>query len=159
MAFTKVGSEYAFVKGKVSWVRYITPDEKYNKWSVTIHPDEEGMKTIQTLQMDKGIKNQFKKDEDGYYMQFSRPTDRKIKGKLIGMTPPVVLNEDKQPIEGVAVGNGSDAIVKLEIYSYPTPTGGRGHAARWDSMQLLNLIPYNKNSDFPEDKDKPQPMF
>lgn len=165
--FSTKNSEFVFLKGKVSWVRYITPDEKFGKWSVRLHPDEESLKTLQTLQMEKAIKNQFKKDEDGYYMQFSRPISRKIKGKEIAMTPPVVLNADGTPMEGVAIGNGSDGIVKLEVYSYPTPTGGRGYAARWDSLRIDNLIPFNKDTDFPdpmqkeqvEGMDKQEPMF
>jgi hypothetical protein len=167
MSFQNKNSEYIFVKGKVSWVRYITPDLQFNKWSVRLHPDEESLKILQTLQMDKAIKNQFKKDEDGYYMQFSRPTERKIKGKTIAMTPPVVLDKDGQPMQDTAIGNGSDGIVKLEIYQHPTPTGGKAYAARWDSLRIDNLIPFNKDTDFPdpamrdqvEGMDKQEPMF
>lgn len=156
MTFTTAGSDYVYIQGKVSWVKYVTPDPTYNKWSVTIHPNEEGMKIIQQLQMDKGIKNQFKKDEDGYYMQFSRPTERKIKGKIIGMTPPIVLNKDGTPMDGVAIGNGSDATVKLEVYQHPTPTGGKAHAARFAGLRIDNLIPFNKDTDFPDPAQKEQ---
>lgn len=171
MVVTK-GSEYVYVKGKVSWVKYVTPDQMYNKWSVTLHPDEESIKAIQSLQMDRGIKNQFKKDEDGYYIQFSRPIERKGKSKdgrtiSIPMSPPVVLDEKGQPMENVPIGNGSDATIKLEIYSHPTPSGGRAHAARWAAMKLDNLIPFNKDTDFPnaemkeqaEGLDGQQPLF
>ncbi len=156
MTFTTKGSDYVYVQGKVSWVKYITPDPMYNKWSVTLHPNEESMKIIQQLQMDKGIKNQFKKDEDGYYIQFSRPADRKIKGKVVGMTPPVVLDSAGQPMDGVAIGNGSDATVKLEIYSHPTPSGGRAHAARFASLKVDNLVPFNKDTDFPDPAQREQ---
>lgn len=159
--FTTAGSEYVYVQGKVSWVKYITPDPLYNKWSVCIHPNEEGMKILQSLKMDKGIKNDFHKDEDGYYMNFSRPIDRKIKGKVVPMTPPVVLKlnpETKkgEPIENLAIGNGSDGTLKLEVYSYPTPTGGRGHAARFTSLMIENLIPFNKDTDFPDPAQREQ---
>lgn len=156
MTFTTKGSDYVYIKGKISWVKYITPDPTYNKWSITVHPDEESMKIVQQLQMDKGIKNQFKKDEDGYYIQFSRPTDRKIKGKIVGMTPPVVVDPEGKPIEGVAIGNGSDGTVKLEIYQHPTPSGGKAHAARWAGLRVDNLIPFNKETDYPTDEQKEQ---
>lgn len=155
MTFVNKGSDYVFIQGKVSWVKYITPDPMYNKWSVTIHPNAEGIELIRELQTE-GVKNQFKKDEDGYYIQFSRPVDRKIKGKVIGMTPPVVLDKDGQPVDGVAVGNGSDATVKLEIYSHPTPSGGKAKAARFAGLKIDNLIPFNKDTDFPDPAMKEQ---
>lgn len=155
MTFVNKGSDYIYIQGKVSWVKYITPDPMYNKWSVTIHPNTEGIEAIRELQT-QGVKNQFKKDEDGYYIQFSRPTDRKIKGKVVGMTPPVVLDKDGNPLDGVAVGNGSDATVKLEIYSHPTPSGGKAKAARWASMKVDNLIPFNKDTDFPDPAQREQ---
>lgn len=155
MTFVNKGSDYVFIQGKVSWVKYITPDPMYNKWSVTIHPNAEGIELIRELQTE-GVKNQFKKDEDGYYIQFSRPVDRKIKGKVIGMTPPVVLDKDGQPVDGVAIGNGSDATVKLEIYSHPTPSGGKAKAARFAGLKIDNLVPFNKDTDFPDPAMKEQ---
>lgn len=155
MTFTTKGSDYVYIQGKVSWVKYVTPDPMYNKWSVTIHPTAESLEIIRELQT-QGVKNQFKKDEDGYYIQFSRPTDRKIKGKVIGMTPPVVLDKDGTPMDGVAIGNGSDGTVKLEVYSHPTPSGGKAKAARWAGLKVDNLIPFNKDTDFPDPAMKEQ---
>lgn len=155
MTFVNKGSDYVYIQGKVSWVKYITPDPMYNKWSVTVHPNAEGVETIRELQTE-GVKNQFKKDEDGYYISFSRPVDRKIKGKVIGMTPPVVLDKDGNPLDGVAIGNGSDATIKLEIYSHPTPSGSKAKAARWASLKVDNLIPFNKDTDFPDPAQKEQ---
>jgi hypothetical protein len=139
----------------VSWVKYVTPDPTFNKWSVTIHPNAEGVEAIRELQT-QGVKNQWKKDEDGYYISFSRPTERKIKGKIIGMTPPVVLNQDGTPMDGVAIGNGSDGTLKLEIYSHGTPSGGKAKAARWAALKIDNLIPFNKDTDFPDPAMKEQ---
>lgn len=155
MTFTTKGSDTVYIQGKVSWVKYVTPDPMYNKWSVQIHPNAEGVEKIRELQTE-GVKNQFKKDEDGYYINFSRPTDRKIKGKVVGMTPPVVLNSDGVPMDGVAIGNGSDATLKLEIYSHPTPSGTKAKAARWAGLKIDNLIPFNKDTDFPDPAQKEQ---
>ncbi len=155
MTFTTKGSDYVYIQGKVSWVKYVTPDPMYNKWSVTIHPTAESLEIIRELQT-QGVKNQFKKDEDGYYIQFSRPTDRKIKGKVIGMTPPVVLNSEGTPMDGVAIGNGSDGTVKLEVYSHPTPSGGKAKAARFAGLKIDNLVPFNKDTDFPDPAMKEQ---
>lgn len=155
MTFTTKGSDYVYIKGKVSWVKYVTPDPTYNKWSITIHPDAESVELIRELQT-QGVKNQWKKDEDGYYIAFSRPADRKINGKVLGMKPPVVLNAEGVPMDGVAIGNGSDATVKLEIYQHPTPSGGKAKAARWESVRIDNLIPFNKDTDYPDPAMKEQ---
>lgn len=153
--FTTTGSDHVYIQGKVSWVKYVTPDPTYNKWACTIHPNAEGIEIIRELQT-QGVKNQFKKDEDGYYINFSRPTERKIKGKIIGMTAPVVLNSDGTPMDGVAIGNGSDGTMKLEVYTHPTPTGGKAKAARWAALKIDNLIPFNKDTDFPDPAQKEQ---
>jgi hypothetical protein len=159
LTFTTHGSDHVYIKGKVSWVKYVTPDPTYNKWSCTIHPDNEGLEAIRELQT-QGVKNQWKKDEDGYYISFSRPTERKIKGKIIGMTPPVVgtAAEDGSiiPMDGTPIGNGSDGVLKLEIYSHPTPSGGKAKAARWASLRIDNLIPFNKDTDYPDPAMKEQ---
>ncbi len=155
MTFTTKGSDTVYIQGKVSWVKYVTPDPMYNKWSLQVHPNAEGIETIRELQT-QGVKNQFKKDEDGYYINFSRPTERKIKGKIIGMTPPVVLNSEGVPLDGVAIGNGSDGTVKLEIYSHPTPSGTKAKAARWAGLKIDNLVPFNKDTDFPDPAMKEQ---
>lgn len=155
MTFTTRGSDHVYIQGKVSWVKYVTPDPLYNKWTIQIHPNQEGIEKIRELQTE-GIKNQFKKDEDGYYINFSRPAERKIKGKIIGMTPPVVLNSDGVPMDGVAIGNGSDGTLKLEIYSHPTPSGSKAKAARWAGLKIDNLVPFNKDTDFPDPAQKEQ---
>lgn len=153
--FRQGNSEDVYLQGKVSWVKYITPDPLYNKWSVTLHPDAPSLEKIRDLQAE-GVKNVVKKDEDGYYVSFSRPTERKIKGKIIGMTAPVVLNSEGVPLDGVAIGNGSDGTVKLEVYSHATPGGGKAKAARWASLKIDNLIPFNKDTDFPDPAQKEQ---
>lgn len=155
MTFTTRGSEDVYIQGKVSWVKYVTPDPLYNKWSVQIHPNQEGIEKIRELQTE-GVKNQFKKDEDGYYINFSRPTERKMKGKIIGMTPPVVLNSDGVPMDGVAIGNGSTGTLKLEIYSHPTPSGTKAKAARWAGLKIDDLVPFNKDTDYPDQATKEQ---
>lgn len=167
MTFTTKGSERIYLSGKVSWVRYTTPDPVYNKWNVQLHPDEESLKKLQELKMDRGIKNEFKKDEDGYYMNFSRPAERKIKGKIIAMTAPVVVDKDNQPMENIAIGNGSVGTLKIELYQHGTPNGGKAWAARWEALRIDDLVPYNMETDgTPEQKElagglaeQPKPLF
>lgn len=153
--FTQFGAEKVYIQGKVSWVKYIVPDPMYNRWSIQVHPNAEGIEKIRDLQTE-GVKNQFKKDENGYFINFSRPIERKVKGRVIAMTPPLVLNTEGEPVEGLPIGNGSDGTVELEVYSHPTPSGSRAKAARWAGLKIDNLIPFNKDTDFPNPAMKEQ---
>lgn len=138
--------EYVYIQGKVSWFRPKVPN-KWNKWSVTIHPNDKGLEIIRDLQA-QGIKNQLKKDNDGYYTNFSRPVTKETStGKILSFTPPEVFDTDgKTPLD-VNVGNGSDATLKIEVYTHQTPGGGKAKAVRWESARIDVLVPYEPNRD------------
>jgi hypothetical protein len=148
-------TEFVFVQGKGSWVKTIAPN-KYGKWSVQLHPNEASLEIIKKLK-EEGIKNELKKDEDGYYMTFSRPVNKEIRGKLTGFQPPRLLDGAKKLPDGThppldeRVGNGSDVTLKLEVYKHKTPSGGEAKAARLLSIRVDNLVPYTIARDFDED--------
>lgn len=132
--------------GKVSWVHAVSLN-RFEKWSVTLHPTQESLEKIRELQAE-GLKNVIKKDEDGYYVQFSRPPHKETQsGKIISFAPPVVIDANGLPLDG-RIGNGSDAMIELEVYEHPTPNGGKARAARWRAMRVDNLIPFDPDSDF-----------
>lgn len=140
-------TEYVFIKGKLSWVKVEVPNE-WGKWTCTVHPNNEGLEKIRELQ-GEGVKNVLKKDDDGYFTTFSRPTQKIFKGKVQGLAPPEILQADgKTPLKGILVGNGSDGVVKLEVYPHGTPGGGRAKAARLLSIKIDNLIPFELKRDF-----------
>jgi hypothetical protein len=142
-------TEYVFIKGKLSWAKTQVPDE-WGKWKVTVHPDAESLEKIRDLQ-GQGIKNVLKKNDEGYYTTFSRPVSKMIKGKVVGLAPPEVLEADgKTPLKNALIGNGSDGIIKLEVYTHGTPGGGKAKAARLMSICVKNLIPFEMNRDFSE---------
>jgi hypothetical protein len=165
-------SDYVFLKGKTKWFRARTPD-KYGKWAHVLYPVPESLEVIQNLQKEKdgvqGIKNVLKKDEDGYNLTIGRPTNKMIRGKVVGFEPPLVLEADgKTPLTNTLVGNGSDITTKVVVYTYPIATGGKGKAMRWESTRVDNLIPYEMRRDLTEDQEKmvrnladqpPQPAF
>lgn len=162
-----MATEHVYIKGKLSWVKFQHPDE-WGKWKVTVHPNSESLEKIRELQTE-GVKNVLKKDDDGYFTTFSRPTQKMIKGKVQGLAPPVVLQSDGvTPLTGVLVGNGSDGVVKLEVYSHGTPGGGKAKAARLLSIKIDNLIPFEMKRDFSEAQQEavaglaeqvPEPLF
>lgn len=162
-----MNTEYVYIQGKLSWVKTQTPDE-WGKWKCTVHPNAASLDKIRDLQAE-GLKNVLKKDEDGYYVAFSRPTQKMIKGKVVGLAPPEILQADgKTPLTGVLVGNGSDGTVKLEVYSHGTPGGGKAKAARLLSIRVDNLIPFEMKRDFTRGQQEavlgleevpPEPLF
>lgn len=156
--------EYFFLHGKVKWYRPEKPNE-WNKWEHVLYPDEQSLNIIRDLQVQKGttqgIKNILKKDDDGYYMRIGRPSQKMIRGKVVGYAPPLTLDKDGiTPLRNVNVGNGSDVTTKVSVYRYATPTGAFGRAMRWESTRIDNLIPWSapdfneKEAELAKDLDK-----
>lgn len=148
-------TEFVFVQGKGSWIKTQIPN-KFGKWAVTLHPTASSLEVIKKLK-EEGIKNELKKDEDGYYMTFNRPVSKEFRGKIQGFQPPRVLDGSKKLEDGshppldALVGNGSDVTLKLEVYKHKTPSGGEAKAARLLSIRVDNLVPFIPAKDFDED--------
>lgn len=149
-SFTRGQNSYDVeLKGKVSWVRMVQPN-KYDKWSLTLHPDTESLNIIRDLQAE-GVKNVIKKDDDNqYYLQISRPTTVELrKGVKSGVTPPIITDMDGRPMEGMAIGNGTDGTVICEVYSHPVPNSDkRAKALRLAGLKIENLVPFNIQTDY-----------
>ncbi len=144
-------TETVYVQGKVSWFRNKTPNQ-WNKYAVQIHPNVKDLEVIRELQS-QGLKNVIKKDDDGYYISFTRPVTKEYQsGRIQSYAPPTVTDKDGNIYEG-QVGNGSDATLKLEVYEHATPGGKKAKAARWVSARIDNLVPFETETDtFPEQK-------
>jgi len=134
-------SELINFTGKIRWVLVVDPN-KFGKWSIQFYPNNDSLEHLRELQA-QGIKNVMKKDEDGYHMQISRPTSIEFaKGVATPVLPPKVRDKDKQPIDGRSIGDGSDAIVTCEYYSYTVPQSKqRGKAIRLYGLTVNELVP------------------
>lgn len=144
----KRGAESLILKGKCKWAnRLFIPDIEYKKWSLVLYPDTDSLEKIRDLQAE-GMKNVLKKDEDGYHVAFSRPTEKVIRGKVVAFDPPTIVDFQEQPFAG-PIGNGSDVTVKLEVYQHSVPgTQKKAKAARVMSVRVDNLVPFEKEKDF-----------
>jgi hypothetical protein len=162
-----MAKEYIYVSGKVKWLRNDSPNE-WGKWTHVIYLDAKSLEIIRDLQT-QGIKNQMKKDEDGYYMTFSRPVTLTVKGKLVPLEPPLIVLEDGfTPIQDMRVGNGSDVTTKLEVYSHKVPNSDKkAKAIRWESTRVDNLVPFEPKEHFSDAEkvqvaglaEQPRPLF
>lgn len=129
------------VHGKVKFIHAVHMSQ-YDKWSVTIYPDNSSLEKIRELQAD-GLKNVLKKDEDNqYYISFHREPTKMMRGKLVAFTAPKVIDKAGQPMDGSLIGRQSDVTVRLEVYRNPPGGMYRYVAARWDSLRVNDLVPW-----------------
>jgi hypothetical protein len=153
MAFAP--KEFAYIKGKASWI-YTKNLSDFGDWRITLHIDNNELNKILDLQA-RGVKNQIKKDDNGYYVRFRRSPEIEMKDKItglpkkIGMRPPEVIMADGTPFDGI-IGSGSDVEVKLEVYEHNTPNGGKSRAARLLGIRIDNLVPFERQKDFDDEQ-------
>lgn len=170
MAYSTTRSVY--IQGKAKWAKLVTPDTKYNCWSVVVYPDEESMKILNDLKETKGetsgILNPIKKDEDGYNVTLKRPIQKLMGGKVTAFAPPIIVEADGTSLlRNALIGNGSDITCKVQVYNYNKPTGGKGTAMRLESVRVDKLVPFEMKKDFDQDQQRqvkgldeaPQPLF
>lgn len=163
-AYANKGQSFEMFQGKLKWPKLDRVND-WGKWTVVLYPDAKALERIRELQAE-GVKNVIKKDDDGYYTTLSRPNTKLIRGKVVAFDPVKIVDKDIQPFIG-SLGNGTDATVKVEIYSHPTPGGGKAKAMRLESIRIDNLVPYNPEVQFtPTEKsavqglsDQPEQLF
>lgn len=131
-----------FLQGKVKWA-HTKRLNKYGKWTCTLYPNAESLTIVKDL-IEQGIKNELNKDDDGYFIAFSRPPEKTDRtGRKFSLTPVEVVDKDGRLFDGY-VGNGSDCTLKLEVYGGKRPggIGGDYMAARLAGIRIDNLVPY-----------------
>lgn len=139
-------TDYIDFQGKCKWVRTkgLNP---WGKWTATLWLTPESLEVFRDLQT-QGVKNHLKKDEDGYYVTFTRSFEKEYKDKLgmtrkIGFTPVEVYDRDGTPFDGL-IGDGSDLTVTAEVYTHGTPSGAKAKAARLKTIRVDNLVPFTR---------------
>jgi hypothetical protein len=151
-------STWIYLEGKVSWVHIHKPNQ-WNNWSLQLHLSNKSLEYLRELIAEKGLKTQIKKDDDGWFINLKRPTQLTLKtGKIVGLTQPEIFDgqhplQDKDgktyyPILVEPIGNGSDAVVKCDLYQYTIPmtNGKKGYALRLNSLRVDSLVPFNRPS-------------
>lgn len=145
-------TEEVFLTGKFKHMHHLKPNPRFpDKWNTLFYPDAESLDKIKKLKKE-GVQNHLKMDEEEgtWCINFSRPLEVVWNGKREAMEAPKVIFKDKTPCQ-VAVGNGSDGIMSLEVYSHRTDTPGvYKKAARWRGARIDNFIPFNPETEYSE---------
>jgi hypothetical protein len=122
-----------------------------------MYPDKDSLEKVRDMQA-KGLKNTIKKDDDGYYVTWTRKTQIDGKAGIIPLTPPAIFQRDENgevvPFNGENVGNGSDVTTKLQFRTFKSKAGGTMSAARWESSLIEHLVPFEGAVDFTEQEAK-----
>lgn len=159
-----MATEFLYLKGKVKWCRPHMPDP-WGNYKTEFYPTAEDLVKVKALKETKngvsGIKNTIKKDEDGEYISLRRPQSKVMKGVVKGFTPPEVLDGSQTlpdgsnpPLRETPIGNGTDATIKISVYTHGTPGGGKARATRWEAIRVDNLVPYEGRKDFTDGEAK-----
>lgn len=136
-------SELVKFKGKVTWAQVINPN-KFGNWSLNLYPDPDSLERLRELM----LKNTWKKDDDGYYLQLSRQTVIEFaKGVETTVTPPKLFDRDGSTLSE-RIGDGSDVEITCELRKYKIPNSDRfGNAIRLYSVTVENLVPSQYKDD------------
>lgn len=147
-------TRYINLRGKTKWFR---PDRlsQYNKWEHQLYPIPEDVDKILELKA-QGLKNNLRKDDEGYNINIGRPPELKVNGAVKALQPPVVtITKDgiELPYTGL-VGNGSDITTTVEVYNHRVPgsPGKKAVAWRWLSTRIDNLVPFQSEEMRPEEQ-------
>lgn len=138
-------TDTVIIQGKCKWAHTKRPN-RFGDYSIDIYPNEPSLKIVEGL-IKEGIMNRLKKDDDGYYIRFKRPTAIKSRKtqQLIPLDPPQVIDSDRRHLD-VFIGNGSDVSVLLEVYGGKNPMGNPYKAARFKGVKVENLVPFTSDS-------------
>jgi hypothetical protein len=135
-------NEEIYLSGKCRWVRIESPNQ-WGDYKFDLYPDPTSLNKIMELK-GRGLMNKLRNEEDGPCMSFKRPAKKTMRNHEIVFGPPIILDKDGAPTLR-AVGDGSDVICKLTIYPFKSPRGTPAVAARWESIKVVNLVPFSPN--------------
>lgn len=149
-------------KGKVSWAKVLENQwDEYmgqKSWSINFFPDEESKIQLKQLKLNNRWKYNTEPSYNaptGDYIAIKRPVEKKLNKRLsklfpgmarqgedntVYFEPPVLIGKDGEPLEEI-IRNGADVHIKVEVYEFSNPTGGKGQAIRLVGIKLLENGP------------------
>jgi hypothetical protein len=131
------------INGKAYWAAVASPNTTFDPdgmWTVDVcNLDEKNVK----LAKKDGISIKNKGDDRGDFVTIKR----KVRRKDGGMNrAPELMDAQKRTLSNVMIGNGSVVNVLYNTYDWEY-RGRQGTSADLRSVQVVDLIPYNSDSD------------
>lgn len=145
-----MATSYIFVPGFIKWAKGLAEaDKEYNTYNAQLVVTAEERDRLEAA----GCQATFKKDDQGYVFKIKSSTTRPIKDRVTGLTkdveasPPDVFlvspdSGKHVSLDPKTVGNGSEVLVKLELYD--TRKGGKG--TRLVAVRVDNYIEYKPDN-------------
>lgn len=142
------------IHGKVKYIHAVNMSQ-FNKWSITIEPDAKSLEVVKGW-IAEGLKNELKKNEaNEYYISFHRDPEKTMRGKKVAFAAPRVIDRDGKIFDGSLIGRGSDVTCRLDVYRSTPQSPYKYIAARWDSLRVDELVPWESTRDLsPEEAGK-----
>ncbi len=128
-----MATEQLLFSGTCKWAKVRRPDDTYNNYTIDLYMDEESMNAF----IVSGLQLQPKEDEDGRFVRFRRPIEKMIKGEVIHLGPPRVVDANNEDLDDIAIGNYSDVTIRVAVYD---TRKGVGHTL--EAVRVDNLIPF-----------------
>lgn len=137
-----------YFSGDANWAKLQKPDTKFNpdgEYKIDVFLDQANLKKFADSQIQLKIRYA---DDGRPYVTFKRAVKKLIKGELVILGAPQMLDKDSNPMDpNTVIGNGSVVTVKVTTYD-----GAKGKAHRLEAVRVDNLIPYGEvNKDVPDD--------
>ena len=142
------------ISGTAYWASIQSPNTKFepHRWSINVGNLDAENKAIAEKD---GLTVKNKGDEKGDFVTIERKTTKKVlenpnepNGPKITVDneKPEVVDAQKKPMTDL-VANGSKVNVLYQPYTWKN-TFGTGRSADLKKVQVIELIPYNKEDDF-----------
>lgn len=123
--------------GTSKWAKIQEPDAKYNNYQIDLYMDDASWRLFKKT----GLQLKTRESEDGEYVTFRRPVQKIIKGKLVELGKPAVVNPLGQALD-ILVGNGSEVCVEVSVYDTI-----KGKAHTMEKVEVIGLVEYNRAID------------
>lgn len=134
-----MSNKTVYLRGTINWAKVQTPDEKFDVYTLDLHPDKDSWIVFKESGLQLKIREH---EKDGDFIKVRRPVTKKSGKTLVEMGPPqVLLKNDEGTYEPYAglIGNGSTGVVKLRVYDTDR---GPGHELL--SVAIDNLVEYGE---------------
>lgn len=139
-----MSTAYYKFTGKCKWAKLVEPDDfkGQKKWKINLYLDKAGQRQLNESEARLSLKT----DDDGKYVTFSRPIQKKIKDEIIEQGPPWVLHvvdgEEQDFEDPTKIGNLSTVTCKISVFDTQM---GKGH--QLEAVRVDELVEYVRSED------------